>query len=68
MDAVRSHPENRTAFESQRGADGQEIFNPLRSFVAAMREQAMVAHADAPAAGHPPQQQRYEQRFPCEEK
>src|SRR5271156_314619 len=68
MDAVRGHPENRAALERQRGADGQEVLNPLGSLVAAMRQQAMVAHADAPTAGHPPEQQRNEKRLPGEEK
>src|SRR5271155_575146 len=66
MDAMRSHPENRTAFERQRGAQCQKIFHPLGSLVAAMRQQPVVAHADAPASGHPPQQQRNEERFPGE--
>ena len=49
MNAVRRYPENRPAFERQRGANRQEIFHPLRSFVAAVREQPVIAHPDAQA-------------------
>ena len=67
MDAVRRDPEDGAAFEGERGADRQEIFHPLGSFVAAMREQAVVAHADAEAAGNPPQEKRQKKRLPGEE-
>src|SRR6266853_6642876 len=33
MNAVRSHPENRSAFESEGGANCEEIFYPLRRLV-----------------------------------
>src|SRR5258708_26059063 len=67
MNAVGSHPENGSALERQRSADRQEILDPLRSLVAAVCEQAMIAHADAQAARHPPQEHGDEQRLPCEE-
>src|SRR5579871_1171246 len=68
MNAVGRHPENRPALERQRGADSQEILDPLRSLVAAVREQAVVAHPDAEASRHPPEKHGYEESFPGEEK
>src|ERR1700722_20625798 len=68
MNAVRSHPENRTTFEGERGANRQEILNPFRSLVSAVREQAVVSHANAQAAGNPPQEHRDKQCLPGEEK
>jgi len=38
MNTVGSHPEDGTAFESERRTDGQKILDPLRSPVATMRE------------------------------
>ena len=67
MDAVRGDPEDRSAFERERAADRQEIFHPLRSLVAAVRQQAVIAHADAQAAGNPPQEHRDEECLPGEE-
>ena len=67
MDAVRGHPENRAAFQRERGANGQKIFDPLRSLVAAMRQQPVIAHADSQAAGNPVQKQRDEKSLPGEE-
>src|SRR4029077_13657488 len=54
MNAMRGHPENRSAFEGEGGANRQEIFHPLVGFVAAMREQPVIAHANAQAARNPP--------------
>ncbi len=50
MDAMRGHPENRAAFKRQRGTNGQEVFDPLRVLEAAMRQQPVIAHANAQAA------------------
>src|SRR5579864_5456075 len=68
VNAVRGYPENRPAFKRQHGAERQQIFHPLRRLKSAMREQAMVAHADARAARHPPQKDPDQQRLPREEK
>jgi hypothetical protein len=38
MDAVRRHPEKRAAFQRQRGAEGNEIFEPFIGLEAAVRE------------------------------
>jgi hypothetical protein len=66
MLAVSGNPEDRSAFESERGADGEEVLHPPRCFVAAMSEEAMVAHADAEASGEPAQEQGEEERLPTE--
>jgi hypothetical protein len=54
MNAVDSNPEDRSAFERERGADSEEVFNPLGSLEAAMREQAVIADADAEVDGQDP--------------
>jgi hypothetical protein len=53
-------------FQSQRAAHSEEIFHPPGRIVAAMRQQAMVAHPDAQAPGGPPQPDREQARFPAE--
>src|SRR5260370_14180217 len=68
MHAMGGDPENRSAFKSECAAGGQEILNPFWSFVAAMRQQAMIAHSDAQTAGNPPQKYGQQQRFPAEHK
>ncbi len=65
MNAVRGHPENGSAFERERPANGQKILDPFRGFVPAMREQAVVAHADAQTAGNPPKHNCREKRLPA---
>lgn len=64
MNAVRGDPEYRSTFKSQGSAQRKKIFHPLWSFVAAMRQQTVVAHADTEASGDPPQNERQQQRFP----
>src|SRR5260370_25424751 len=66
MNAMRRHPEERASFQRQGSAYGQKIFDPFVSLVSAMREQAVIAHADAQAAGHPIQKHRQRQIFPAE--
>ena len=51
MDAVGGYPKDRTALEGERAANGEEILDPFRRLVAAMGEQAMIAHADAHVDG-----------------
>src|SRR5690348_11538153 len=41
MHPVSCHPEKRAAFQGQRAAGGQKIFQPLMSFVTAMCKQAV---------------------------
>src|SRR5579863_2520674 len=66
MDAVRRHPADGTTLQSQGPADGQQILDPLRRLVAAVRKQSVVTHPDAQALRHPPQKQRKRQRLPTE--
>ncbi len=66
MNAVGRHPEDWTAFEGERSADSEEVFQPLRAFVAAMGEQTVIAHADAQVARNPVQHERDGQRLPAE--
>ena len=47
MNAMCGDPEDRSAFESHGSAGCEEVLDPLGCFVAAVREQAMVSHADA---------------------
>jgi len=47
VDAVGRDPEDRTAFERQRPAEGEEVLDPLRRLVPPMRQEPVVAHADA---------------------
>ena len=51
MDAVRRHPEDRAAFERQRRAPRQDVLDRPVGLVAAVRQQPVVAHADAEHAG-----------------
>src|SRR5579875_592696 len=51
MDAVRGDPEDGTALKRHGAAGAEEVFEPLGDAVAAVREQAVVAHADAHVDG-----------------
>src|SRR5271155_116415 len=66
MNAVSGHPENRAALERRGGADRQKILHPLRSLVATMGQQAVVAHADAQASRNPPKEARHKKGLPGE--
>src|SRR5947209_17594953 len=68
MNAVRCHPENRTALKDEGSANCQKIFHPLWGLITAMCKQAVVAHADSQAARNPPEDARGKKRFPCEKK
>jgi hypothetical protein len=66
MLAVGGYPEDGAAFESEGGADGEEVLHPAGGFVAAMGEEAVVAHADAEASSEPPEEHGDEEGFPVE--
>ena len=66
--AMRRHPGDRAAFEGQSSANGEEVFHPFRCLVAPMREQPVVAHADAKTPNNPRKQYRQRKRLPSEEK
>jgi hypothetical protein len=65
MNAMSRYPEKRAAFQSQRGADGNEIFEPLIRLESAVCEQPVIRNANAQAPGNPPQKQRDEKSLPC---
>ena len=68
MDAMRGYPKNRPALKRESRTDGEKVFHPFRSFVATMREQAVIAHSDAEASGDPPQESRNQECLPRKEK
>ena len=51
MDAVGGDPEDGSALKRHGAAGGDEVLDPLGGAVAAMREQAVVGHADADVDG-----------------
>ena len=67
MHAMRGHPEDRTALQRERGADGHRVFQPLRRLVAAMGQQPVIAHADAHIDGQNIEHQHHRQPLPGEE-
>ncbi len=66
MHAMGGHPEDRSAFKRQRAADGKKVLQPLGRPVAAMRQQSVVAHADAHIDRHDPKPHEAEEGFPGE--
>ena len=68
MHTVRRHPEDRSALERQCRANGEEVLKPFGTLEAAMRQQAMIAEADAKAARYPIQKQTDEECFPAKHK
>src|SRR5580704_14165580 len=46
MDAMGRNPEDRSAFQRKRCADGHQVLEPLGGLIAAVGEQAVIAHAD----------------------
>src|ERR1700748_3422797 len=51
MDAVGGNQEEGPALKGEAAAHGDEVLDPLGGAVAAVREQAMVGHADADVDG-----------------
>ena len=47
VNAMGRHPEDRPTLKRQGAAGGEEVLQPLGNAVPAMRQQAVVAHADA---------------------
>ena len=68
MNTVCGNPEDRSAFQGESAADGQEILQPLGRAVAAMREQAVVTHADAHVDGECPKHDEAEEGLPGKHK
>src|SRR3954464_5161461 len=51
VDAMGGHPEDWTALQGERAAPRQRILTPLVGLVAPVRQQTVIAHADAQHAG-----------------
>src|ERR1700741_5095981 len=66
VNAMRADPGDRTAFQSHRRANRQKILHPLWSLIAAVRQQAVIAHADAKTSCDPPQDGGSRQTLPRE--
>jgi hypothetical protein len=64
MNAVGGHPEDGSPFERERAANGKKILQPLGRPVAAMREQPVIAHADAHIDGQHPEPDETEEGLP----
>src|SRR6185436_15940534 len=62
MDAVRRDPEDGPTLERQRAAEGEEVLHPLVRLVTAVREQAVIRHADAEHAADEVEDERRQQR------
>jgi hypothetical protein len=67
VDAVSGDPEDGSAFEGEATARGDEVFNPLGSFVATVGEQAMVCRADTDIDGEEVHDEEDSQIRPGEE-
>src|SRR5579863_3812301 len=68
MNAMGGYPEDGTALKGEGCANGKQVFDPLRGLIAAMSEQAVIAHADAKAAGDPPEKSCDQASLPAEVK
>src|SRR5579859_5516691 len=68
MHAMGGDPGNGASLDGQRAASGEKVFDEFRGFVAAMRKQAVIAHADAQAAGNPPHEEAKNKGLPGEKK
>src|ERR1051326_4437743 len=67
MDTMGCDPKERSALQCKCAADGEDAFEPPRRFVSTMGEQAVIPHANAPAACDPEQDQCYPERLPSKE-
>ncbi len=67
MDPVDRHPGDGTSLQRERPADGQEVLHQLGHAIAAVRQQAMVAHADAHVDREPIEYRCNDQVRPAEE-
>src|SRR6185437_4270366 len=67
VEPVDGNPEYRTALERQSTAHRQKILDPFGCLIASVREQTMVSHPDAEAAGNPPQHDGEQECLPTKE-
>ena len=68
MHAVGRYPEERPAFQGERGAQRKKIFHPFVGFVAAVGEQPVISHANTHGTGHKEQYDCRNQCAPTESK
>jgi hypothetical protein len=64
MNAVRRHPEKRSAFQRQRGAESDEILEPFICLEPAVRQQPVISDADPQTSSNPPEKQGDEKSLP----
>ena len=68
MHTMRGDPGDGPALEGERCADAHQIFQPLGNLIAAVREQAVIAHADAHVDGQHVEHGHDHKALPTEEK
>jgi hypothetical protein len=68
MYAMHGNPEDRSAFEAERPANGEEIFQPQWALVTPMRMQPVVSHADPETGGDPVNENGGQEVAPTEHK
>ena len=68
MNAVGGYPEDRSAFQSQGGADSQTVLDPFRGLVPAMGKQPVITHTNAQATRDPPEENCDKKSVPSKEK
>src|ERR1700743_2972808 len=66
MNAMHRDPENRAALKRQGAADREEVFQPDRALVSAVRVQTVVSHADPETSSHPVKEERNQEAAPAE--
>src|SRR5262245_32928340 len=66
VDAVRSDPVGRTTLHGQGAAEGEEILDHFWRSISPMREQPMVAHANAKTASNPVKNHGHYKSLPSE--
>src|SRR6185295_11877476 len=66
VDAVRHNPIDRAAFKRERAADRQQVFNQLWRLITTMSQESVKANANPQTSCYPPEQDRYQYRFPIE--
>jgi hypothetical protein len=64
MNAMRSHPRDRTAFQRQRPTERHKVFDGLWYLVRTMGQQPVVTHADATTDRQPIKQCRHHNGLP----
>src|SRR5512140_3030963 len=66
VNSMGSDPENGSAFQSHGPATREEVYQKSGALLRRVGMQAMIAHADSQANGHPVEENRDGQGAPCE--